>query len=170
MFFLYFILCYAFHRFKIFVFCVPTIRHLIKKLKSVLIGVMLIVSQLHCTMVVTTLICIVLDRPLKVNEHLSLKKMSRCSICRELKQVWIISLHNCFFLNSDLFFFPISKVMPGVASSTLLTRTIRIICNITHRNSIQFNHHDQQQRSRLRHNNTLQSAPPLSVQLLSKLA
>lgn len=162
------------HRFKIFVFCVPTTRHLIKKLKFVLIGVMLIVSQLHCTMVVTTLICIVLDRPLKVNEHLLLKKMSQCSICRELKQVWIIYLHYCFLLlNSiDLFIFSFQllKVMPGVASSTLLTRTIRIICNIIHRNSIQFNHHDQQQRSRLQHNNTLPSVPPLSARLLSNLA
>ena len=168
---MFFIFYYTFHRFKIFVFCVPTTRHLIKKLKSVLIGVMLIVSLQHCTMVVTTLICIVLVRPLKVNEHLLLKKMSRCSICRELKQVWIISLHNCFSLNSiDLFFFRISKVMPGVASSTLLTRTIRTICNTTHRNSIQFNHHDQQQRSRLQHNSTLLSVPLLFVRLLSKLA
>ena len=68
------------------------VRHLIKKPKSVPIGVMSIVNSLFSIMAVIISICIVWVQVLKVNVHQLPKKMNPLSICKGPKAVRITLL------------------------------------------------------------------------------
>lgn len=98
---------------------------LIRKLKFVLIGAMLIAKQQQSYTVATTLISIVLDPTLRASVATLLTRMSQSFICNELNQV-CIKLYRIFSksTNKELIkFYDHSQVTPVGASSMFPIKT-----------------------------------------------